>query len=986
MDAEALVGARQEAHLRAIDSAYFERFNDLRAASGQDVSQPHLIADSYKQYFAFRHALLHRKAQAVAEEHRSKGEYPQHNRFLLPSSGDLLAPPSQSAVTVPVPSAPEQRCSFPAWRRALLGLRFEQRRGTLEQDMIRRLAAEAMQRAISAEAAAREEFEGWGSEGAGAGGGSGADAADVQAVVSSTWRVGSRLDGGEAVSDPAVAAAMVTLGLLPVKGEGGASTDYERRFGSASTGGTTPLSAHPGMAASLFGDVARATLGAATVTAVAFLAPIRGAEGEEDDTFALGTDSGRVYLGSARTGLLWAVLEGHTGSVTALDWTRSDGQIFLVSTALDKCLRLWFVSLPMFSLPPPPPPAESTARTARVGASTSAKGGAGREAEREAARAAMEAEASAVREAALRAAGPVALGGSADCVQVIPTDYPLTHVLFSPLTPGLVVAAAVEESDFNDWMAVREAAAAAGEGGRRAEEGLPQEDVPPVQEGEDALNTSTGYKGFGEGAAGTSSEQAQAAGHKREGNAWTRVRLHVAKGLATTVSGGLAAAKQTGAAVNYLTAIAHNLPNAVATGTIGGGRSRPSPRVEPRGYVMIFDAVGGRLVHSRRVQGSQVTGPALTRPVSFVTALTWAADGSALYVADGRGLIHSYECELEEARMAVRPLREHSVIYGEGALVGGGMLGLGLERGMGKGVQGLGKLGELMMGGGEGLGLEGGVSDAHDWERDTAPPFLLSLHYRRDLALGGAPVLVGLDSSARVRAFTVPAAAALGVDLTALESGLGGEDVGRAALAAMAAGVQAGVALAKTTVAVGTLGAVQVATNPQAKELAGFVQYSTQTGSGGYGGKEVPPSPALSFAGGMGLAGIVGAGGVGAAVGAGPGLDAIFGMHLGLGRSASAPSIGCHTALSPFPAGDLLLTATQGGALFLLAPHGLPQGVERGGRAREEGAAGSGVTAAQVVSRLVGHTAPVCALAPSPSGRYILSADVGGRVLVWARG
>jgi hypothetical protein len=211
------------------------------------------------------------------------------------------------------------------------------------------------------------------------------------------------------------------------------------------------------------------------VTAISFLP-------SDPDTFAIGTDTGAVSLCSAVHGVVWATLSGHEGPITGLEWAMGEGYLFLVTVSADKSARVWLVTLPTFELPPPVPLPQSDAAPVSRGRQLSAGSrpaarssslphesqrmrppiaeqrrdrsrdpaadAALRSVERACARSEMVAADAADREQEQRLRGPQAKGGDAACVQVIATDFVLTHIAILPQSPSLFVAAGVEEADY----------------------------------------------------------------------------------------------------------------------------------------------------------------------------------------------------------------------------------------------------------------------------------------------------------------------------------------------------------------------------------------------------------------------------------------------------------------------------------------------------------------------------------------------------------
>lgn len=977
---ERLVELRQSAHVRALDAAYVDGYSSVRAAAGQDLTQTNLLADSYGTYTALRKALLREKLEAVQAIKASTGSYNNGNRFALPTCGNLEAPVTQSAVLSALPSAqpPPQQLSYMAWRRTILARRFEKRRAALEEECIRRKAAEAVQRAMEAEAAAREEFGQIKEEREAALRGQRHDAAPARQEM--VWRVKHSMSTFEEVSDPAVMQAMMALGL------GG-----KRRGSRAGTGGSNSSSSlytdqhHLALARRLFGDVAD-RVGTRSVTAMAFLP-------EDPDTFAIATDAGVVYLCSASHGLMWATLTGHEGAVTGLDWAASEGNLFLVTVSADKTARVWFVTLPTIEVPQPidiqpPPPQQPTQRNdnsandgphqspdASAAAATASSRPADSKAgdasavarEMAAAKAQMEFEAAKAREAEWLARGPVALGGSAACVQVIQTDCPLTSVSFFPLNPSLFVAAAMEESDYDALLEAQAISKGLAAGAGHA--GIPRSGT--MDEGH--MDTGGGRPGGG------SSDQHEhhSQQHQQQDGAQAS--------NTTTSSASSNAVKQVGAALGSVFKKGMDLNMAVLKGAVNvvaktgqaalnvasilpGAQLLARRRARARGYLLVFDAVNGRVLQSRLVQGNVVNPTTLQRPVSYPTAMTFSLDGTQLYVADGRGMVHSYDVETDERAIegSGNALGEHNVLYGESSALMSGLRKLGDQMKAG--------LGSLAVDGSDGGATTPAVAPSHgqadgqtsagageSGEAESPSVYFTSLYCKKDHTLNNAPLLVGLDSNNKIRALTIPQTGGgpLGLGHQLRDLAAPDDDVARAALMAVGATTKATAMLMKTAVAVGTLGAVQVQGlgQRQSTELDNYIAYSAHYNQ------------------------VVGGGGT-------------FGAATGTGTTAQA-----HVTMAPIYSDDSLVAANAAGDVFVLQPHP-PEG-ESGGRRGRSGSSyfggslsslagaaatvGSGVSSSQVAAKLAGHTKPVASIAVAPRERFIATADEGGAVLIWER-
>ena len=196
-----IIEERQRGHLLGLDAAYFEGFCVMREASGQELSEKNLLADGYSSYLTTHAALLSRCLAEQRERREALQHFSPRNRFLLgadsatagvatsaraPSLGAdaagaaASAAPSRAATSqmvvdegegarnaimasvgscaaiAPSTSAgPPIAGSYMAWRRQLLAYRFEKRRAALTNELVRRLADEAMKCAVEAEARER---------------------------------------------------------------------------------------------------------------------------------------------------------------------------------------------------------------------------------------------------------------------------------------------------------------------------------------------------------------------------------------------------------------------------------------------------------------------------------------------------------------------------------------------------------------------------------------------------------------------------------------------------------------------------------------------------------------------------------------------------------------------------------------------------------------------------------------------------------------
>jgi hypothetical protein len=371
----------------------------------------------------------------------------------------------------------------------------------------------------------------------------------------------------------------------------------------------------------------------------------------------------------------------------------------------------------------------------------------------------------------------------------------------------------------------------------------------------------------------------------------------------------------------------------------------------PRGYLLVYDVVNGALLMQRRVEGSMVSPTLLSKAHSYVTALAFAPDGGTLYAACGRGMLHVHVWETDEGRMAAAPMRTHAVIFGEVDSLGDGlrqMRNLGAQAknafdDFGANLLGLDAGGIAGGNGGGGAAAAaataaaagGGGSGEAGAERGA--PFFHKLFFKRDRALG-VPLLVALDSTNAVRAFTVPPPPEKGLLEDYEEGGGGAGETGEeAARAAFSVAVKANAALVKGLVAVGTAGLVQVNTAPQAVELSPpFVSYLPgEVGPGGRGG---------------------------------------------------------HALLAPMAQSDsLAVVSADREVAHILQPHGRDASLGTlpptcpAAVAAAAAAVGAGVTSAQVVARLAAGEGLTTALAVSPDDQFVVTGHETGTLAVWKR-
>ena len=370
----------------------------MREAAGQDIGDHNLLADSYAPYLAARKALLQRQLEQQDERARETGKFTPKNRFLLgAASGSPHSPTSSttaSDVMAPLPSCAPlgaanatsggMQGSYMSWRRQLLAYRFEKRRAALTDELVKRLAAEAMQRALAAETSEKDSFDYLSKAANDARHAAlrgeplvwkctqryeSALAREDEVVLS--LRMGARspdkrqrrgVDGGQLLGHRQRGAPGFGSGASSVAGTAfGAAGSSSTLWGSAPTAGTgSSLYAGAGRMPSLYdttsaaaaADAAAATglglPGGRTITALQF-------SPKGNDTFAVATAAGVVYLCSAATGEKWATLTGHSGPIVAMEWSPPEARdgLFLLTVSADKTARIWQVSLPKVVQPPP---------------------------------------------------------------------------------------------------------------------------------------------------------------------------------------------------------------------------------------------------------------------------------------------------------------------------------------------------------------------------------------------------------------------------------------------------------------------------------------------------------------------------------------------------------------------------------------------------------------------------------------------------------
>ena len=152
---------RQLSHLFSLDNAYESGFACLERVACA-ASQP--LVESQGAYSAYRRLLLRSKLYEASRRYVPSdptSTYPSGNRFLLPPvCGPLEEGTPVGTCTAVTHASPTPTPTYASWRRALLARRFEYRRMQEESGMLKRMAAEAVGKAMAAELAAREEYEG----------------------------------------------------------------------------------------------------------------------------------------------------------------------------------------------------------------------------------------------------------------------------------------------------------------------------------------------------------------------------------------------------------------------------------------------------------------------------------------------------------------------------------------------------------------------------------------------------------------------------------------------------------------------------------------------------------------------------------------------------------------------------------------------------------------------------------------------------------
>ena len=981
-----IVEARQAAHIVGLDIAYHEGYTVMREAAGQQLDAPNLLADSIPTYLGARRTMLLDKLQEQHEHAEAfGGRYAPANRFALgtPGAGELM---SSTAACVPIAPTPLQAASaagtaqpaatYAAWRRELLAYRFEGRRAALEDEMCRRFAAEAMEQALAAEAAEREQA---------------ARSAGALLKEPRVWIPARTFDSVLAREDE----LLLALNLHPTAGSSGA---VRQRPGAEATLWAAAAAAN-GQSTSLTDSPIP---GGWEITAIAFCP-------RNPDTFAVGTAAGFVYLVSAAGGVKWATLTGHTDAITGLDWRTGGREPLLLTCSADVSARVWRVAFPSVVFPPAPPPPPAAAGAASAGDNTGGATAAGetaaltptlpqqtprrrgrvprsspppqqeqaargagsgppsrgfvplaegavearpsstadvaamptpgrapplyvtdpseRAAALEAARRAMLADAAAAAARAAAAAGPTVEGGAATCVRVVRFDAPITHAAWLPANPALFVAAVVEEADVEVEVAVAEMEAAESSGALRRgvsaasagddDDGGDDAGAPPTSGDDDASGAAGSGARFGAGDVGAMLRRA--GDDVRRGvvggiGAVARGMKVVGRGIdavpgvggAARVTAALAKAAVTGDFVNPLTA------------------SGSGPRRERRGELFVVNAGTGRVVQSRTVRGKRL-GPHLQRLHSYVTALAFSTSGHQLFVGDGMGRIHAFDIETDEVEQQVRPLKTHELIFGD---IGAG-------------------------------GLKSAAGD----EDGAAPVHLTTLFYRPYDSALRSPLLLGLDSRARVRALTVPPPTTATEQhwpqqelLNAQRHARGVGSLGGAGAAAdrakIATAAKAGAryaveavnAVTQATVAAVTLGQVSgdrlavniAALTPQAIEVPDYVAYAGGGAGSAVGGSMLPCR-----------------------------------LHDGLliGGGGGSGSSGDVFIVNPHGSGDALPGSLSIG------------GLARGGR---DSAVGSGIVPSQVIARLTGaHAAPVTLIAMCRDESVLVTGDAAGSLTAW---
>lgn len=340
-----LVEARQLAHITGLDAAYVEGYTVMREAAGQDISANNLLADSYGPYVAARTALLEAAAVDQDDRLRETSKFVPRNRFLLGAGPvtDVMAPSSACAPLGTNASTGVMGGSYMSWRRQLLAYRFEKRRAGLTDELVKRLAAEAMQRALDAESAEKESFD-YAQKAAG-------DARHAalrhEPLV---WRCAQHYESALGREDE-VLLSLHMGGRSPTRHHRGRSAaqnlsatqmwgQQQPQAGSTLRGAGGGLGS-TGLLSDIDGSGAGLGLpGGRTISSIAF-AP------KGTDCFAVASGAGVVFLCSAATGEKWATLTGHGGPIIAMDWSPPESrELHLLTVSADRTARIWAVTLP----------------------------------------------------------------------------------------------------------------------------------------------------------------------------------------------------------------------------------------------------------------------------------------------------------------------------------------------------------------------------------------------------------------------------------------------------------------------------------------------------------------------------------------------------------------------------------------------------------------------------------------------------------------
>lgn len=705
-----LIEQRQCDHIQSIDAAYQEGYVALRdKVEADEGAFSDRLTDAQSAYFAYRKVMLLRKLSNLVTKKTAPGVYPP-NRFLLPSCGGLSASLSQSAVIDnDMDKQPEhQKLSYGSWRRVLMANRFEKRRATFEMEYTRRLAADAMLRAEHSEKLARADDALISEERTLMSHGLGQQTIEyLRSCGNQVWSVVMRMTIRNALHDPSLQGSLEALGLSTVASNSHIfsalrfstssdisspetqtalqdrrrNTNLAQRANGAN--GMAYLPSNPfidvtkpraDFIRTLFGNNSTALLAGHTVTCASFM-PI-------DSAFiALGTLGGAVLISHVPTGKIWNVLTGHYDKITTIKWAiEEDSTIFLTSGSADKTVRVWLVDRPLVvDLSSYMSTSEDSKSQSEIGTNKSSKIGKNfssqdegkensqkskkskslsKKEELEHAREEAIKELQKVREA--REFGRVRLvGGNAECVQVITTEYPVLDIAFSPLTSSVIFTSSVHAKDYPLLLEQENESRV-----RRQQEFEMQSRAHQRRSSFSGFSTSQSrgrrnihstaigkYPMFGgQGRKSSSVPPNSESAHAR--SLWDR-----------GIRGAIGGLKTTAKAATKIVTLGGTLP-VPASGLILKGQE-----VAIRGYLCAYNVTDGTLIQKRRIQSMQVDPTVLQKSSSYITSMCFDLSGRYIYAADRKGRIHAYEVATDESTLLQQPFINHSVPYGNETLL-----------------------------------------------------------------------------------------------------------------------------------------------------------------------------------------------------------------------------------------------------------------------------------------------------------------------------